>query len=582
MALGGSSGGGGRASQNAVKAGEAWFELNVDDTKVFRTIQRMADKIRGIGGRLQNVGAGVTAIGAGALTPILGLFGAAVEHAAEVDKLSQKLQASAEDVTAYGYAANQSGIETQDFTQAILKLNQASVAAAKDSIDQAVAFEQIGIKAEDFIKLGLEDKLLNIASTFDKLKDPMQQTQFLFALFGEDTNKLLPLFQKGAAGIKELAMEADRLGITLNSEDAKKGREIQQSLGQVWKSLKSTLLEVGFAFFGFTGDIKEGTKIIVEQIGIIREWVKDNKELVVTVAAVLAGVVAAGVAIAGLGTVLSGIVTAVVLVKTVFLALMAAVFSPLGLVLGGITAAIYLLTDGFTNFGKVGQEIQVIFAEVFDSIKSDFGIMFEGIIAAMKAGNMELAFKIMGKGIQLIWADLMKGLREGWNSFIKWLIDWLKNNPWVLPAIGAAIGFAVGGVPGALAGAAAGGAGALAVNELSDEIKNALTADVTDATNRIEQLRKELKALTAEAKAQLAAKGGPAVMPDRPDLRYLEQKKLAGMLGDAVKGTFGSADYKGALGLGPANSIAKKQYEVQKQIRDELIKMNKKVGPSFG
>lgn len=69
MALGGTSGGGG-ASQSAIKAGEAFYEISADDKKLKDALQRNVNRIRKLGATLKAVGASSTALGAAIALPI--------------------------------------------------------------------------------------------------------------------------------------------------------------------------------------------------------------------------------------------------------------------------------------------------------------------------------------------------------------------------------------------------------------------------------------------------------------------------------------------------------------------------------
>lgn len=578
MALGGSQGSSSKTSQSAVKAGEAFVKLSADDSSAFDSIKRFGEKIKSVGSTIRKVGLGIAVAGAGMLAPLAGLFLGAVEHAANIDKLAQKLNSTAESVSALSYAAESSGIEINDFTQGMLKLNQAAINAEKGSLDQAVAFEQMGVSAQKFISMDVGEKLTKIVGTFEQMKDPMQQSAFLFKLFGEDANKLLPLFAKGTVGIAELTKEAERLGLVMNSDEAKKGRELHESMAGIFKAIKSTILEVGFALFGFNGEIKEGSKILTDALKNIREWIKENAMIIRIIALVAGGLIAAGLAVATFGMALSGIITVIGLVKSALLLLYTLALSPIVITLAAVAAGVYALYEAFDDFKDGVGAVKDFFVNAFNEMWDIFKTTFSGMMSALRSGNFELAFKILTKGLETLWYAAVLNIRKGWNSMIIWIVDTLKKNPWILPLLGGVLGGMVGGPAGVAAGALLGLGGAVALDAFEKEIKDALTVGTAEQEAKLAKAKAELKGLADEAKAGEMKVAEAKV--DRPDLAYKRKQDMEA-LGDAVRGTFGSSDYRGTLGIGPANEIAKKQYAIQKQIRDELVKLNQKPGNQF-
>ena len=59
-------------------------------------------------------------------------------------------------------------------------------------------------------------------------------------------------------------------------------------------------------------------------------------------------------------------------------------------------------------------------------------------------------------------------------------------------------------------------------------------------------------------------------LPVAPFPRVKGARSIEDSLGDSVRGLFQSADFQGALGLGPANSYAKQQLDTQQAIVTEI------------
>lgn len=491
-------------ASGAIRAGRAFVELFVENNKFYKALDQASARLKATGGMWTKIGAGMGVAGAAVGAPMLKALGDAAARGSDIQTLADRFGLATQSVSALAYAFESSGASFDEFSGSLDGLG-AKLASAADGNDEL--FRRLNLNARALIDLPLDQQLEHIADAFAKITNPIDRANISQELFGASGHKLLPVLQKGAAGIRDLKKEAGELGHVLDPETAKRGQDTMKGLNATWLAFKSVLLEVGSALLPTTEEIREFVATARRVAAGIRDWVKENKSVIVTVALVAAGLVAGGAALAAFGAIASGAGAAIGAVVLVLKAVAATVFlllNPVGLAV----AAIVLLGSQTEAAGHVLDH----FRELLGGVKEVAIETFSGIAAALKKGDLEGAMKIAGAGITAIWAEVMLSLRKGWNDFVKWMVGFLKNNPWVLPAIGAAIGFAVGGPGGALAGAAAGGLGALAIHEFGDEIVNGLSIDLTDATRKVKEARAELKALVAKAKEPGA--GGPGAAGD--------------------------------------------------------------------
>jgi hypothetical protein len=97
-------------------------------------------------------------------------------------------------------------------------------------------------------------------------------------------------------------------------------------------------------------------------------------------------------------------------------------------------------------------------------------------------------------------------------------------------------------------------------NKAQDERIKGIEDEAKKYRDMIDEITKELNKVPNPLAPMPRAVGGTPVAP-MPRIKEL---------GDAVKGLYSSADYRGALSLGPANTIAQEQLEVESDILKEV------------
>jgi tape measure domain-containing protein len=134
----------------------------------------------------------------------------------------------------------------------------------------------------------------------------------------------------------------------------------------------------------------------------IAEWVVDNADFLVLWAGIAAAVKLAVIGFTSASAVIAGLIP-----------ILAAVFSPLGLIIAGITAAAYGLNK-FTNIGAwAANQLQSAFKFIGDQ--------FLLVVDLIKNGEFELAWKVITTSVSYLWTSMLVDIESGWiktKSFI--------------------------------------------------------------------------------------------------------------------------------------------------------------------
>src|SRR5262249_35220068 len=143
--------GGGGGAGGSIRAGRAHVELSAKDAGLERSLERARLKVLAFGKALAGVGGVLIGAGGGILAPLAVLFKETVGHFDKVQKAATRLGATAEDVSALGYAAEQSGSNLEELEKAS-RIMLATLAEAPET------FDEFGLSAQKLKGLGLADK----------------------------------------------------------------------------------------------------------------------------------------------------------------------------------------------------------------------------------------------------------------------------------------------------------------------------------------------------------------------------------------------------------------------------------------
>ena len=238
-------------------------------------------------------------------------------------------------------------------------------------------------------------------------------------IFGRAGTSLLPMLRDGADGLVAVMEEAKRLGLVMSTEDATAAAALTDAWTRLKSSLKMAVIQIGAALAPALQKLANWLTKIGRPLV---DWIRQNKKLVVTVAAVAAGVMAGGAALIVLGTVISAAGTVVGALATglsIVGSVLGALLSPMGLVVAAFGTILYktgALTSALKWLGGV-----------FRGLKDIATRAFKGIADAIAAGDLSLAIKIAGAAIKVVWAETMLWVRRQWTTAVFGIAAGLTN-----------------------------------------------------------------------------------------------------------------------------------------------------------
>lgn len=231
----------------------------VDQTKAaFTSARRNLSDLAGAGDKIGKsfggIGSALSGLtGLGGLTALLsggGLIAAVknVSDAADaMGKLSQKTGIAVEDLSRLDYAASLSDVTTDQLSTGLAKLAKAMADTAAGTGEAKPAFDALGltqdILAGKFRNAG--ELLTAVADRMARYEDGANKSALAQKIFGESGAAMIPLLNAGADGLREMGDEAERLGLVMSGDLAKKAEEFNDNLTRLQGLARAVGIDIG-------------------------------------------------------------------------------------------------------------------------------------------------------------------------------------------------------------------------------------------------------------------------------------------------------------------------------------------------
>jgi hypothetical protein len=407
-------------------------ELFGDDSKLVRVLNRAETKVKEFGKGIMSFGGKIMAGGVALAAPLVGALKSFSEWGSQLNDMSARTGMSVESLSELAYAAGQTGASAENLEVGLNKMNKVLKGADDESKASQRSLAALGFTFEDLEGMSPEAKFNAIAARLAGISDPSKKAAVAMELFGRSGTMLIPMIDD----MSNLRAEAVRLGQTMTTAEATSADNLGDSLDQLWGSIRGGAAAIG----GALGPaVTELARKATEFIASLANWIRNNKDLVMTFAKVAAIVVGVGAAILGAGAVVygigvafgvlasivSGVGTVLGAVAGVFgflVSLVGAILSPLGLLIGGLAAII----GYFAYTGQLGEYLGGALnrlGEVFSYLKGIAIESWDAINAAIASGDLGAAMNVVWTTIKMLWQEGISWLYGKWVAFKGWFLD---------------------------------------------------------------------------------------------------------------------------------------------------------------
>lgn len=158
------------------------------------------------------------------------------EQAAVIDqtaKFADRIGISTEALTQFHHASELTGVGTKNLDMSLQRMTRRIAEAAQGSGEAAPALEQLGLDAQKLGEMTPDEQLHVLADAFTEVEDQSERVRLAFKLFDSEGVGMVNMLAGGSAGLREMANEADQLGITLSRIDAAKVEAANDSMYKI-------------------------------------------------------------------------------------------------------------------------------------------------------------------------------------------------------------------------------------------------------------------------------------------------------------------------------------------------------------
>lgn len=372
------------ANRSDITAGRAFVELFVKDQKLQKGLAAAKQQLQAFGRSVMVIGSFIAAAGATMLAPLIASVKHFTNFGSVLTDMSARTGVAADALAQYGYAAEQTGASLQDVEMAL----------------------------KHMAKAGLDPRKFDeVAASIAAIPDPTLRAAKAMQVWGKAGTMLLPM----AMQLKSLRAEALKLGIVFTPEQVRLADQLGDSFGSMKTAIYATAFQIGAALAPAIIPVFEAIKDVAVWVGKIA---RENPGLVkfvtiVALAALAFGsvLVAIGATIIGVGALIGGIVAIgpaigfITSFSLAFLAMAAAIaFAAAGFVFWS-TVVIGAFTY-FLFYTKKGQWAVQQLIRFVKWLTNDF----RGLGKALLAGDLETAWKIIVKGMEITWMKFIQNI----------------------------------------------------------------------------------------------------------------------------------------------------------------------------
>lgn len=219
----------------------AKFTIDVDDEE----LEKAGEKVEGFIGTLK--AALPVFAEAFAIDALREFVDSQIEAATALERTSNTLGLSTEQLEIFQYAAGDAGVSADDMNTSLRFLNRNIAEAITKGGDVATTFAAAGIalKNADGTTRDASDVMADLADHVAEMPDAAKKTKLAMDLLGRGGSALIPVLNRGGEAFQEAKKDLDELGGTTSQEfieNAKRIEETQHRLAVAFGNVKQAIV----------------------------------------------------------------------------------------------------------------------------------------------------------------------------------------------------------------------------------------------------------------------------------------------------------------------------------------------------
>ncbi|HUU53129.1 MAG TPA: phage tail tape measure protein, partial [Candidatus Bathyarchaeia archaeon] len=317
---------------NDITAGKAFVIFGAKFGPLDKALKKLNAKVRKTGDSLTAIGARMTAVGTAIVAPFAASTKAFSTFGDSIAKMSRRTGVSTEALSGLAHATELSGSTLAVLEKGLRGMARGLFDAKRGTGEMKDAMTELNLKYTDLEGLSPEEQFFKISDAIKGVQDPTIKAALAMKIFGRAGSELVPLMDEGSDGMRKMMKDAADLGLVLDSKTAKQAEILTDQMLRAGRSIRALSIVIG-ATLAPTVSFLSDKLIAVSKTFI--GFIKENKGLVISIAATGAAIIAVGGTILSLGVAITGLSIIMPGVISLFSGLFA-IFSPMGLLIGAL------------------------------------------------------------------------------------------------------------------------------------------------------------------------------------------------------------------------------------------------------
>ncbi len=253
-------------------------------------VNRALETFQGLAGGGANAAGALAGAFAAASTAAYAMTVQAGKIAEQTEQLAQKTGISATSLEGMSVAMARNGLEASHISTAIKGLSKSMGEMESGTKSGVELMRTLGITMET-VEAGTGATMRAIADAFQKMPDGAEKARLAVELFGKSGLDLIPMLNKGAAGLDEAMKKAAEFGLILSDTARGDLTTFDDAMDDLQSALKGFTMQVGAAFApSLTALVNGFTASIVGVKNLFNQFADAASTLTIRLAAMVTSV----------------------------------------------------------------------------------------------------------------------------------------------------------------------------------------------------------------------------------------------------------------------------------------------------
>lgn len=422
----------------SIEAGRGHVTLGVDKSPLEKGLDAAAARLKSFGASTFQLGASIAAAGTLITGAFLGSLMAFVDIGSQLQDMSDRTGVAVEELSALRFAAEQSSATAEDLQTGMRAMSNFLDAANQGSSTARRALDELGISLNELNSMSQTQRFMRFADAIARIEDPAKRSALAADIFSRSGMALMPMLRQGSAGLRDMMQNAERLGVVMSGEDAAAAEALGDQFSALGTQIKFLAVQIGAAIAPLA---KEFLTPILNIIGGVVHWIKENRELVRTIffvglslvaiggtiMAIGGAIIGVGLVCAALSTALAGLAAAAPIAGVALLGLIGFLIGTVAPIMA-VVGAVYLLAKAFPELVEEVEWAAGVLLKPFVGLMRGLKDVFNVIKQHLLGGDLEGAFETFTVGVKLMWARWTNDLKNIWFAFVYAIPTVLNTN----------------------------------------------------------------------------------------------------------------------------------------------------------